>query len=203
MNGEEAPKFSDRLVWIDIETTGTEDHDVMLEIAVIVTDNDLKELGCMSSLILDCNPRNLVRADQPRTKDSDIPCWEQHFESGLVTSLIEELAGDGLDPTMSIVEEAVLRFLDGRGVYLTIRPAPPLCGTSVHFDRRFLRRHMPRVVEALHYRNIDVSGIRETARRFSPELELPEIEIDHRAEGDLRASIELLRFFRESGYLGI
>ncbi len=175
----------------------------MLEIAVIVTDNDLKELGCMSSVIIACNPRNLIRADQPRTKDSDIPCWEQHFESGLVDELIEELAVDNLDPTLSLVEDGVRVFLNSYGIDPTNNPKPPLCGSTVHFDRRFLQRNMPRIIDVLHYRNIDVSGIRETARRFSPELELPEKEMDHRAEDDLRGSIELLRFFRRSGYLGV
>lgn len=196
-------KVSDRLAWVDIETTGTEDHDILLEVAVIVTDNDLNELGMFSSFIIDCDPRNLTRADRPRTKDSDIPCWEQHFDSGLVMNLIEEFGRDNVKPTPGVVEDGIVRFLNKHGVYEGMKNLAPLCGSSVHFDRRFLRRSMPKLISLLHYRNIDASGIRECARRWSPELEIPEIEAAHRAVDDLRDSIELLRFFRRTGFLGV
>ena len=200
---QEEKQVSDRLVWADIETTGTGDHDIMLEVAVIVTDNDLKEIARFSSLVIDCDPRDLIPSDRPRTKDSDIPCWSQHFESGLVQELIEEFDRGEFDHTVRVVEDGLVRFLNGYGVYEGMDPMVPLCGSSVHFDRRFLRRRMPRMMELLHYRNIDVSGIRECARRWSTQLEIPEVDAVHRAVDDLRNSIALLKFFRESGFLGV
>jgi len=201
---EEKKKVSDRLVWIDIETTGVEDYDIMLEIAVIVTDNDLNELGMLSSFIIDCHPDSLIRAGQPRTKHSDIPCWEQHFDSGLIDQLKEEFhRAENIDPTVGVVEDGIVKFLNKHGVYEGMEKRAPMCGSSIHFDRRFIRRHMLKVIDVLHYRNIDVSGIRECARRWSPQLEIPEIEVAHRAVDDLRNSIALLQLFRQSGFLGV
>lgn len=194
---EKGKIISDRLVWADVETTGTDDHDTMLEIAVIVTDNDLNELGVFSSLIIDCDPRNLIPDDRPRAKESDVPCWSQHFESGLVMELIKELCSDDPDPTINLVEDRIINFLNGHGVYENMEMPPPLCGSSIHFDRRFLRKEMSKMIGLLHYRNIDVSCIRECARRWSPQLEIPKLDAAHRTVDDLRNSIELGRLFRD------
>lgn len=202
MTGEK--RVSERLVWVDVETTGIESHDIMLEIAVIVTDNDLNELGSFSSLILDCDPRNLRPEDQPRTKDSDIPCFGSHFESGLVMDLIVELGRNGILPTVSLVQDAVVGFLNGHGVYENMDPPPPLCGSSVQFDRSYIAQYMPKMWELLHYRNIDVSTVRELQRRWAKDLLLAaeEEEPQHRALSDLRYSLKLLRNFREKGFIG-
>ena len=202
---QEEKQVSDRLVWADIETTGSEEHDIILEVAVIVTDNELNEMGSFSSLVLDCDPRNLIRAGHPRTKDSDIPCYEAHFESGLVMELIEELGRDNIDPTISVVQDGIIRFLNGHGIFENMDPKVPLCGSSVHFDRGHLERRMPKFMELLHYRNIDVSSVRELQRRWAPGLLLKENDEEpyHRARKDLQYSIELLRTFRKIGFLGV
>ena len=121
-----------------------------------------------------------------------------------MSSILEFTARDPrVDPTVGVVDSCIVSFLSRHGVHEEMEKRAPLCGASVHFDRRFLRRHMPKVTSLLHYRNIDVSGIRECARRWDPLLEIPEVESGHRAVADLRDSIELLRFFRESGFLGV
>lgn len=191
--------FSDRLVWVDLETTGIGDKDLILEIAVTVTDNDLNELSSTSGLVRSCNPNFLRRS----SSEQIIPCWDQHFDSGLIDEMIR-LNAEGTLPSEDCMSDRILSMLLDHGIVAGMDPdiRPPLCGSSVHFDRRFIRRYMPKLHDVLHYRNIDVSSIRELARRFTPDLEIPSPESDHRALSDLRNSIELLRFFRRSGFLG-
>lgn len=227
--------ISDKLVWIDIETTGVDEKvDLILEIAVIVTDNDLNELGYFFSIVGSCNPNLLIQKGSSQCEtlerlrniigvDIDkgsvdrglmLPCWEQHFNSGLIDDL--KFAYDqGSSESISIeaTENCIINFIAKHGIEASnsiietpegpkdVRP--PLCGSSVHFDRQFLNRDMPNLMKLIHYRNIDASSIRECARRFSPHLEVPEVDSKHRAIDDLRDSVNLLRFFRSSGFLGI
>ena len=200
MMSEPSP-ISDTLVWCDLETTGTEDEDIILEVAVIVTDNNLDEIDAFSSLVIDCNPKNLIPSTGPRSKDSDIPCWGNHFETGLVRQLILESNMDDF-PTVKTVQEKLLRFLASHGIVAGMEARPPLCGSSVQFDRRFLGRYMPEVLKVLHYRNIDVSTVRELQKRWSPGMPVPEKQGAHRALDDIRESIGLLKSMRASGFVG-
>ena len=196
--GEEKKPIFPLLVWCDLETTGISESDTILEIALILTDNELNELAWFESLVANCEPKNLIRSDRPRTKDTDIPCWGQHFENGLVTELIAARRDSqrwlGIDADVQRRAIEWLEHHEMRGV--------PLCGSSVHFDRAFLKRYMPDLHSMFHYRNIDVSGIRELQRRWMPDLEIPEPNAEHRALPDLRDTINLLRHFRNSGFIG-
>lgn len=195
-------EFSNRLVWVDLETTGIGDDDLILEIEVIVTDNDLNELSSVGGLIRPCNPHLLSRSSSKRM--NSFPCCDQHFDSGLVDELIRLDAAAAL-PDLDSMGDRILRILSDHGIVPGMDPdlRPPLCGSSVHFDRRFIRKYMPELHDVLHYRNIDVSSVRELARRLVPDLEIPKPESEHRALSDLHNSIELLRFFRKTGFLGM
>lgn len=201
--------ISDKLVWCDLETTGIEDHDIILEYAIVVTDNNLEQLGHLTSVIIDCNPNNLIPAGQPRTKDGQMPCYEAHFEApegklslvGLLQSMADKTS---VDPwSVEFHQKEIVAWLEEFGIREGMEGPPPLCGSSIHFDRRFLRRHMPSVEKLFHYRNIDVSALRELQRRWAPELELEWPESTHRALEDLRYSLSLLRFYRDRGFVGL
>lgn len=226
--------ISDKLVWIDIETTGIDEKvDLILEIAIIVTDNHLKELGYFSSIVGSCNPNLLIQKGSSKCETLDslrniagvnvsttsayhlmFPCWEQHFNSGLIDDL-KSAYDQGMLGSNSVegTESRIINFLAKHEIDASSSIAetpegpkdirPPLCGSSVHFDRQFLNRDMPNLMKLIHYRNIDASSIRECARRFSPHLEVPEVNSRHRAIDDLQDSVNLLRFFRNSGFLGI
>lgn len=185
------------LVWCDLETTGTDrEKDILLEVAFIVTDDDLEERGHYSSLVVDISP---VRLDRNWV-------WEQHFENGLVDDLMaifkEKPHGC---PIVSDVSKEITAFLDSMGVHegREMSDRPMLCGSSVGFDRSFLRIYMPEMLDLVHYRNIDVSTVRELAKLWAPDLGSPEPSRAHRALADLRDSINLLKFYRDKGFVGL
>ncbi len=178
--------MTDRLVWIDCEMTGLDlASDALVEIACIVTDGGLNELDDGVDLIikppaeaLDHMP-DLVR--------------EMHTASGLLT----ELAG-GMTPAEA--QDQVLAYV--RGHVKEPRKAP-LCGNSIATDRAFLARDLPRLDEFLHYRMIDVSSIKELARRWYPRAYFasPAKAGGHRALADIKESITELRYYREAVFV--
>jgi len=201
--GEEELVYSDILVWADLETTGITDHDLILEVAVIVTDNELVEIDHLSSPVLSAAPERFVPANQPRTSDDQISVWENHFESGLIADLHK---ASNSAKTPSTVDEELVTLLEKHGVYqgMERKRRPPLCGASVSFDRRFMRKYMPNFIGLLHYRNIDVSSIHELRKRWRGN-DLPpmdEEEAPHRALQDIRNTLEYLRYMREKGFIG-
>ena len=174
---------NDRLVWIDCEMTGLDPTtDEICEIACIVTEADLTELDEGISLVI-------KPSDAPLAAMDDVVV-RMHTESGLIDEIPE---GIGL----ADAEAQVLEYVKS---HVPEARRAPLAGSSVYVDRGFLSRYMPALDEHLHYRLVDVSSIKELARRWFPRAYFasPEKTGNHRALGDTRDSIAELRYYRES-----
>ncbi|HET8603292.1 MAG TPA: oligoribonuclease [Marmoricola sp.] len=175
--------MNDRLVWIDCEMTGLDlEKDALIEVAALVTDFDLNVLG---------DGVDLVIAPAAGAVDQMIDfVRDMHTSSGL----LDELSG-GL--AMADAEAAVLDYVRE---FCTEGSRPPLAGNTIATDRAFLARDMPQLESFLHYRNVDVSSIKELARRWYPRAyyNAPEKSGNHRALADIRESIEELRYYREA-----
>ena len=172
-----------RMVWIDCEMTGLDVvNDALVEIAVVVTDSDLNVLGEGVDIVIKPPPESLV--------DMNRIVIDMHTASGLL---------DELDAGTTLAE-AEARVM----AYVTEHvPEPrkaPLAGSSVYTDRGFLSRDMPVLDAHLHYRLVDVSTIKELARRWYPRAyyNAPEKHGGHRALADILDSIEELKFYREA-----
>ncbi|MFA9564231.1 MAG: oligoribonuclease [Acidimicrobiales bacterium] len=175
------------LVWMDLEMTGL-DHttDEILEIATLVTDDDLAIVAEGPDLVVHQPPEVLERMDDF--------VRDMHQRSGLLDSIAASTLSleDAGAQTLAFIKEHVA---EERSV--------PLCGNSIGTDRRFLARWLPEIEEYLHYRSIDVSTIKELARRWYPEQvrESPTKQGDHRAMGDIVESLEELRYYRSAVFL--
>ncbi len=171
-----------RLVWIDLEMTGLDPaRERIIEIATIVTDSQLEIIAEGPELVIHQSDARLDAMDEWNTK--------QHGKSGLTARVRES------DITERDAEKRTLEFVAEH----CDRGTAPLAGNSVHHDRRFLCRYMPKLVDWLHYRIVDVSSVKELTKRWYPDVldKLPEKPDSHRALDDIRASIEELRFYRE------
>ncbi|WP_337062532.1 oligoribonuclease [Kineococcus sp. G2] len=175
-------RVQDRIVWIDCEMTGLDlTRDALVEVAVLVTDADLNVLGDGVDVV--------VKPPSEALQDMDPVVVDMHTSSGLLAELP---AGRTLAEAEEIVLEYVRRWV----------PEPrkaPLAGSSVHTDRAFLARDMPQLTEHLHYRLIDVSSVKELARRWFPRVyfHTPRKHGGHRALADIRESIQELKYYRE------
>jgi oligoribonuclease len=169
------------LVWMDMEMTGLHpDRDAILEIATLITTNALDMVAEGPVLAIHQPEPVLAAMDQ----------WnrEHHAASGL----IDRVRASGVSAA-----EAAARTLEFVKRYTPERTSP-LCGNSVYQDRRFLARYMPHLEAYLHYRNIDVSTVKELVRRWYPNgPQPPEKRHSHLALDDIRESIEELRFYRQ------
>jgi oligoribonuclease len=174
---------ADRLVWVDCEMTGLDPRrDVLLELAVLVTDSELTVLGEGVDLV--------IRPPDGVLDGMDDVVRTMHERSGL----LDVLAG-GVTPAEA--EAAALAYV--RQHVPEPRKAP-LAGNSVHMDRLFLAQEMPTLTEWLHYRNVDVSSLKELVRRWYPRVYFasPRKTGNHRALGDIQDSIRELRYYRET-----
>ena len=175
--------MTDRLVWVDCEMTGLDlVHDALIEVACVVTDADLNELDEGIDLIIKPPPEALAQMpDLVR---------EMHTTSGLLAAL-----DDGI--TLAQAQEQVLGYVRAR--MPEVRKAP-LCGNSIATDRGFIARDLPALDSYLHYRMVDVSSIKELAKRWYPRVYFasPAKVGGHRALADIRESIAELRYYRES-----
>lgn len=169
------------LIWIDLEMTGLNpDTDRIIEIATIVTDQNLNELAQGPVLAVHQSDEVLAGMDEWNTRT--------HGESGLVERVRASILNE------EAVEAATLAFLEE----WVAAGASPICGNSICQDRRFLWRYMPRLEAYFHYRNLDVSSVKELARRWAPEV-LAGVQKrgSHKALDDIQDSIEELRYYRQ------
>jgi oligoribonuclease len=174
---------ADRLVWIDLEMTGLDPtSDEIVEIACIVTEADLSELDAGISLVV-------KPSDAPLAAMDDVVV-RMHTESGLLTEIPEGI-------TLADAEAQVLAYVR---THVPDARKAPLAGSSVYVDRGFLAAYMPDLDTHLHYRLVDVSSIKELARRWYPRVYFatPEKKGNHRALGDIRESIAELRYYRDA-----
>jgi oligoribonuclease len=180
------PPREDLLVWMDMEMSGLEpDRDVILEIATLITDASLAVVA----------EGPLLAVHQADAVLDAMDDWnrEHHGASGLTARVRTS--------TLSTAE-AEAQTLAFIRAHCTARSSP-LCGNSIHQDRRFLARYMPQLDGYLHYRNVDVSTIKELVRRWYPEgPPPPEKKHAHLALDDIRESIEELRFYRAHYFRG-
>ena len=174
----------DRLVWIDLEMTGLDpERDVVLEIAALITDSQLEPVGEGIDIVV-AQPAEALSgmADVVR---------EMHARSGLTDAVLAATT------SLADAEAAVLDLVKQHV------PEPrtvPLCGNSIATDRTFIVRHMPALDAWLHYRMIDVSSIKELAKRWYPRAyyHAPVKAGGHRALADIQESVEELRYYRSA-----
>jgi len=175
--------MNDRLVWIDCEMTGLDlEHDALIEIAGLVTDGELNILDDGVDVIIKPPPEAV---DQM----SDV-VREMHTKSGL-------LAGLGQGVTLDEAQDTVLSYIQQ---HVSEPRRVPLCGNSIATDRSFIARDMAQLDAYLHYRMVDVSSIKELARRWYPRVYFasPAKRGGHRALADIRESVQELRYYRET-----
>ncbi|MCA1799143.1 MAG: oligoribonuclease [Xanthomonadaceae bacterium] len=175
------PTHPENLAWIDLEMTGLDpERDRIIEIATIVTDKELKVLAEGPSLVVKQPDELLDAMDEWNTRT--------HGASGLTQRVRESRVSE------ADAEAQTLEFL---GRWIAPR-ASPICGNSVHQDRRFLVRYMPRLEAFFHYRNLDVSTLKELARRWAPEVSAGYTKASvHLALDDIRDSIAELQYYRQ------
>jgi oligoribonuclease len=175
---------TDLLVWIDCEMTGLDlGKDALIEVAALVTGPDLNVLGEGIDLV--------IHADDAALDAMPEVVRDMHAKSGLT----EEVRRSTV--TMAEAEQAVLAYIKQ---FVAKPGSAPLCGNSIATDRGFLARDMPALDQFLHYRMIDVSSIKELARRWYPRVYygLPQKGLAHRALADIRESIRELEFYRRT-----
>lgn len=169
------------LIWIDLEMTGLDpDRDVIIEMATIVTDSDLNTLAEGPVIAIHQPEEILAGMDEWNTR--------QHGQSGLTQRVREGTV------SMAEAEAQTLAFLE----QWVPKRSSPICGNSICQDRRFLYRHMPRLEGYFHYRNLDVSTLKELAARWAPQVrESFKKGNTHLALDDIRESIAELRHYRD------
>jgi oligoribonuclease len=170
------------LVWMDLEMTGLDvSRHTIVEVATLVTDDDLA--------IVAEGPDLVVRADADELATMDDFVREMHTKSGLLA----EMAASPL--TLAEAGEATLEFIKS---HVPKARTVPLAGNSIGTDRRFLAAQLPEVEEYLHYRSVDVSTIKELARRWYPDVlaGAPPKAAGHRAMDDIRESVAELAYYR-------
>jgi oligoribonuclease len=179
-------RSAERIVWIDCEMTGLDlVRDALIEVAVLVTDSELEILGEGVDVVIACPPEALeTMPDVVRA---------MHTSSGLLDELAHGV-------TMAEAEELVMAYVRE---HVPDAGKAPLAGNTVGTDRGFLARDMPELEQYLHYRIIDVSSIKELARRWYPRayFNAPKKQGGHRALADIRESIQELRYYRAAVFV--
>ena len=181
INNDTVGDRSTNLIWIDLEMTGLDTNsDAIIEIATIVTDSDLNEIATGPELVI----------HQPQTMLDGMDAWntKQHGESGLTQRVLDS------EISCMDAEVSTLQFLQNHVEF----GKSPMCGNSICQDRRFLHRGMPELEKFFHYRNLDVSTLKELAARWAPEVKNGvKKQSSHLAMDDIRDSIAELQHYRE------
>jgi len=172
------------LAWMDLEMTGLDPTtDVIVEIATLITDDNLELIAEGPDLVIHQPPETL-------SKMLDI-VREMHTKSGLITEIATS--------TISLADAGAqtLAFLKQ---HIPVERTVPLCGNSIGTDRRFLAAYLPEIEEYLHYRSVDVSTLKELAKRWNPAIlkAAPRKAEGHRALDDIRESVNELRYYRDN-----
>ena len=175
------------LAWMDLEMTGLDPaRHVIVEIATLLTDDELNIVAEGPDLVIHATEEQLA-AMEPVVVD-------MHTRSGLL---------DQIRASTVTLQEATAQTLAFLRQHIDAPRSVPLCGNSIGMDRRFLALHMTEVEEFLHYRSVDVSTIKELARRWYPAVlaSAPRKDAGHRALDDISESIKELRFYRQTVFL--
>jgi oligoribonuclease len=178
---------SDVLVWLDMEMTGLDPaSERIIEIATILTDGQLTEIAVGPELVIHQLDQVLAAMDEWNTK--------HHGASGLTQRVKDSTISD------ADAEAQTVAFINA---HVSAKDRPVLAGNSIHQDRRFIRRYMPQLEKRLHYRMVDVSTVKELARRWYPQVtaKQPQKKDTHRALDDIRESIDELRFYRSQVFV--
>jgi oligoribonuclease len=176
-------EITEHLVWIDCEMTGLNpEADCLVEVAVVITNSELE--------ILDEGFDVVIKPREDSWQNMNDFVRNMHTESGLINEV-----ADGVS-----LEEAEQLVLDYIKQFVPNAKEAPLAGNTIGTDRMFLNRYMPELDNFLHYRNIDVSSIKELTRRWYPRVyfQMPKKEGGHRALADILESIQELRYYREA-----
>lgn len=177
---------NDRLVWIDCEMTGLDlSVDELVEIAVVITDFELRPVDPGFQIVIRPSDAALQNMNDFVTK--------MHETSGLITEI-----PDGV--SLAEAEEQTLAYIKR---FVPLERKAPLAGNTIGTDRMFLAKYMPLVDHWLHYRNVDVSSIKELSRRWYPRVffQAPAKDGGHRALADILESIRELRYYREAVFV--
>lgn len=175
------PQDANALVWIDMEMTGLlPETDRIIEIATIITDSGLNVIA----------EGPVLAIHQPDSILQGMDEWNTRIHNG--TGLVERVKSSSINDAEA--ERQTLRFIQAH----VPKNKSPLCGNSICQDRRFLYRYMPKLTDWLHYRNLDVSTLKELARRWKPGIINGFTKKNtHKALDDIRESIGELRYYRE------
>jgi oligoribonuclease len=176
-------EISENLVWIDCEMTGLNpESDCLVEVAVVITNSELE--------ILDEGLDVVIKPEPKAWENMNDFVRQMHTDSGLINEVEAGLA-------LADAEQLILDYIKK---FVPDAKSAPLAGNSIGTDRMFINRYMPELDQHLHYRNIDVSSIKELSRRWYPRVyfQLPKKDGGHRALADIRESIVELRYYRET-----
>ena len=175
--------MSDYIVWVDCEMTGLEvTVDEICEIGVVVTDGELN--------VLDPGLQLVIKPSAKALRNMGDFVRQMHTDSGLIEEIPKGIS-------MAKAEKQVLEYIKQ---WVSEERTAPLAGNSIGTDRMFLNRQMPNLDKFLHYRNIDVSSLKELSRRWFPRVyfQLPKKTGNHRALADILESIQELRYYRKA-----
>lgn len=177
------PKEDADLVWIDIETTGLNpNNDEILEVCCIITSKDLDIRAISDSFVIHNNDEVIMKMDDW--------CKNTHKNNGLIQEvLISNIR----------TEEAESKLLEFLNLWTDFKSSP-MCGSSVHFDRSFLKKYMPRLEDYFTHRNLDVSSMKEVVYRWY-DFEYIKDKNEHRAKSDIIQSIEELKFYKKNFFI--
>jgi oligoribonuclease len=169
------------LVWLDMEMTGLDpERERIIELAMIVTDSELNTIAESPAWVIHQSDAQLAAMDD----------WNQKTHAR--TGLVAKVKASSLDEAAA--EAAALAFVQ----QYSPRQSSPMCGNSIGQDRRFMARYMPQLEAWFHYRNLDVSTLKELCRRWKPDVAKAFVkQSDHSALADIRESIAELKYYRE------